>query len=153
MAQEGSSPVSYLENTFILILLLQWMSCCKGAGGWQRPAKQLKQANSRTCASCRWAAITGTVAAVAPALPTHFWLASTPDVAGCIVNGEVEKGLKCRVINLSTCTHSTSRSTTADSLLSATCTNHAPMRETRNKHKDRIFLGAVTAAERLRPSD
>lgn len=139
MAQEGSSPVSYLENTFILHLLLQWTSCCKGAGGRQRPAKQLKQANSGTCASCQMSrhhrhCCRRRSGAASPLLISEH------SGRGWLHREWWGRGLKCRVINLSTCTHSTSRSTTADSLLSATCTNHAPMRETRNKHKDRIFF-------------
>lgn len=39
---DGSRPVSYLEKTFILHLLLQWMDSSKIAGGPYQPAKQPK---------------------------------------------------------------------------------------------------------------
>lgn len=70
---------------------------------------------------------------------------------GCSMNGEAKKGLKCCVINLFTCTYSTSGITTTDSLLSATCTNQALIWETEREHKDRVW--AVTTVVRLKLSD
>ena len=67
------------------------------------------------------------------------------------MNGEAKKGLKCCVINLFTCTYSTSYITTTDSLLSATCTNQALIWETEREHKDGVW--AVTAVVRLKLSD
>lgn len=84
-------------------------------------------------------------------LPAYFWLASALDVIGYSVNGEAKKGLKCCVINLFTCTYSTSDITTTDSLLSATCTNQALMWETESEYKDNVW--AVTAVVCLRLSD
>lgn len=122
---EGSRPVSYLEKTFILHLLLQWMDSSKIAGGQEQPAKQPKQANSRTCASCQMSRHHRHCCCCChrSELPAYFWLASALDVIGCSMNGEVKKGPKCCVINLFTCTYSTSHTTTTDSLLSATRTN------------------------------
>lgn len=63
------------------------------------------------------------------------------------MNGEVKKGLKCCVINLSTCTYSTSFIATTDSLLSANCTNQALIWETEREYKASVW--AVATVERL----
>lgn len=67
------------------------------------------------------------------------------------MNGEAKKGLKCCVINLFTCTYSTSDITTTDSLLSATCTNQALIWETEGEYKGSIW--AVTTVVHMKLSD
>lgn len=73
------------------------------------------------------------------------------DGIGYSMNGEAKKGLKCCAINLFTRTYSTSDITTADSLLSPTCTNQALIWETERKYKDSVW--AVTTVVHLKLSD
>lgn len=70
---------------------------------------------------------------------------------GYSMNGEAKKGFKCCVINLFTCTYSTSDITTTDSLLSTTCTNQALIWETERGYKDSVW--AVTTVLLLKLSD